>query len=240
MWMDERWRGGGAAAIVFSRRARRGSSGVGTTATAAPISKHASPSWRSTMARKGNRKVSVEVYGLVNQALLGWYDGKEADVYEVTNDNQRTRFGFKGKAKIDKDWEAGFKLEIGIRTANSKRRQPDRPQGRRQPGRCRLRSARDLLVPEGEAPRHAPRRPQHRSDRQDHRDQPHADGILRQVLDVEDTGLGMLLRSAVNGRLTSSGISWRRLIGDSGDQPGEGDAASMWSSTSRRPCTGFS
>jgi hypothetical protein len=41
--------------------------------------------------------------------------------------------------------------------------------------------------------------------------------------DVEDTGLGMLLRSAVNGRLTDSGISWRRLIGDSGDQPGEGE-----------------
>ena len=33
----------------------------------------------------------------------------------------------------------------------------------------------------------------------------------------------MLLRSAVNGRLTSSGISWRRLLGDSGDQPGEGE-----------------
>jgi len=41
--------------------------------------------------------------------------------------------------------------------------------------------------------------------------------------DVEDTGLGMLLRSAVNGRLTGSGISWRRLLGDSGDQPGEGE-----------------
>ena len=74
------------------------------------------------MARKGNRKVSVEVYGLVNQALLGWYDGKEADVYEVTNDNQRTRFGFKGKAKIDKDWEAGFKLRSA-----SARRTPSEP-----------------------------------------------------------------------------------------------------------------
>jgi hypothetical protein len=73
------------------------------------------------VARKGNRKVSLEIYGLVNQALLGWYDGKEADVYEVTNDNQRTRIGFKGKAKFEKDWEAGYKFEVGIRTANSKR-----------------------------------------------------------------------------------------------------------------------
>jgi hypothetical protein len=40
---------------------------------------------------------------------------------------------------------------------------------------------------------------------------------------VEDTGLGMLLRSARNGELTYSGISWRRLIGDAGDQPGEGE-----------------
>ena len=66
--------------------------------------------------RKGNRKVSLEISGLVNQALLGWYDGKDADVYEVTNDNERTRFKFKGKAKIDKEWEAGYLFEIGIRT----------------------------------------------------------------------------------------------------------------------------
>ncbi len=38
----------------------------------------------------------------MNQTLLGWYDGKEADVYEVTNDNRRTRIGFKGKANGDK------------------------------------------------------------------------------------------------------------------------------------------
>ncbi len=56
--------------------------------------------------------------------------------------------------------------------------------------------------------------------------------------DIEDTGLGLLLRSSRNGRLTTSavnpantatssagegGITWRRLIGDGGDQPGEGE-----------------
>ena len=48
--------------------------------------------------------------------------------------------------------------------------------------------------------------------------------------DVEDTGLGMLLRST-NGGLTANGVNangqtgltWRRLIGDGGDQPGEGE-----------------
>ena len=38
-----------------------------------------------------------------------------------TNDNSRTRVGFRGKAKINGDLEAGYRLEIGVRTQNSKR-----------------------------------------------------------------------------------------------------------------------
>ena len=75
----------------------------------------------STTARKGNRKVSLEVSGQVNEAVLWWDDGVESNAYLVTNDNSRTRFRFKGKAKIDKEWEAGYQIEVGIRTANSKR-----------------------------------------------------------------------------------------------------------------------
>ncbi|HWK37795.1 MAG TPA: hypothetical protein VNR88_02675, partial [Hyphomicrobium sp.] len=37
----------------------------------------------------------------------------------------------------------------------------------------------------------------------------------------ENAGLGMFLRSANNGRLTSSLLNWRRIIGAGGDQPGE-------------------
>jgi predicted porin len=41
------------------------------------------------------------------------------DVYQVTNDVSRTRFGFRGSAKIDSDLSAGYRIEIGVRTANS-------------------------------------------------------------------------------------------------------------------------
>jgi predicted porin len=73
----------------------------------------------ATTARKGNRKVSLTVYGQVNEMVLFWDDGAMSDVYQVTNDESRTRFGFRGSAKIDSDWSAGYRIEIGVRTANS-------------------------------------------------------------------------------------------------------------------------
>jgi predicted porin len=73
----------------------------------------------ATTARKGNLKVSLTVYGQVNEMVLFWDDGALNDVYQVTNDVSRTRFGFRGSAKIDSDWSAGYLIEIGIRTANS-------------------------------------------------------------------------------------------------------------------------
>src|ERR1044072_978534 len=83
----------------------------------------------ATTARKGNRKVSLEVSGHVNEAVIWWDDGFESNAYVVTNDNSRSRFRFKGKAKIDKDWEAGYLIEIGIRSANSKRFTQDNDEG---------------------------------------------------------------------------------------------------------------
>ncbi|HXF53849.1 MAG TPA: hypothetical protein VNK52_06970, partial [Hyphomicrobiaceae bacterium] len=50
----------------------------------------------ATTARKGNRKVSLTVYGHVNEMVLFWDDGEMDDVYQVTNDVSRTRFGFRG------------------------------------------------------------------------------------------------------------------------------------------------
>ncbi len=68
----------------------------------------------ATTARKGNRKVSLQLYGWVNEAVTWWDDGfSEKNVYVGTNTLEQTRFGFKGKAKIDADWEAGYKIEIG-------------------------------------------------------------------------------------------------------------------------------
>src|ERR1044071_1261538 len=71
----------------------------------------------ATTARKGNRKVSLTVSGWVNEQIQWWDDGQEQNVYQGTNESDQTRFRFAGKAKIDKDWSAGYIIEIGIRGA---------------------------------------------------------------------------------------------------------------------------
>jgi hypothetical protein len=73
----------------------------------------------ATAARKGNRRVSLTVYGQVNEGILWWDDGEETNAYVVTNENSRTRFGFRGDATISPEWKAGYLLEIGVRIANS-------------------------------------------------------------------------------------------------------------------------
>ena len=73
----------------------------------------------ATTARKGNRKVSLTIYGQVNHALMAWDNGRDSDAYIVDNDNSSSRFGFKGKAKINSDWSAGYKIEIEVESASS-------------------------------------------------------------------------------------------------------------------------
>jgi hypothetical protein len=178
----------------------------------------------ATAARKGNRKVSLEISGHINEGILSWYDGAILDAYVVTNDNSRTRIRFKGKAKIDKEWELGYLIEIGIRGANSKRvNQLDVWGGLGDPSdvgpdiRDAVWFAKSERLGTGWLGN----------------SNAATDRITEMNLtqtfyfakysDVEDSGLGMILRSAVNGELTTSGLTWRRLIGDSGDQPGEGE-----------------
>jgi len=180
----------------------------------------------ATTARKGNRKVSLEVSGHVNEAILFWDDGGESNAYIVTNDNARTRFRFKGKAEINSDLEAGYRLEIGVRSANSKRVTQDNDEGNDTAAdvgfdlRDSFWYLKSQLLGQVSVGRQATA----------------TDGITEMNLtqtadfakhaDVEDTGLGFLLRSR-NGGLTSgtgaTGLTWRRLIGDGGDQPGEGE-----------------
>src|SRR6056297_1991983 len=69
----------------------------------------------ATTARKGNRRTSLEVSGHVNEAILFWDDGHEQNVYIGTPVNSRSRFRFKGSARIDADWSAGFLMEFGVR-----------------------------------------------------------------------------------------------------------------------------
>lgn len=67
----------------------------------------------ATTARKGNRKVSLTIYGEVNQAII-WADaGGSTDWVAGNNNNSTSRFGFRGEAKAGA-LTAGYLLEIGV------------------------------------------------------------------------------------------------------------------------------
>lgn len=83
----------------------------------------------ATTARKGNRKVKLEVSGFVNEALFAWDDGKETNAYVVTNETAQDRVRFKGDAKITDTWSAGYLLELGIRGARQDRVNQDNAAG---------------------------------------------------------------------------------------------------------------
>lgn len=69
----------------------------------------------ATAARKGNRKVSLTVYGQVNAAIL-WNDiGYGVEDKVITQSGTSTsRFGFKGEAKIGAGAKAGYVIEVGV------------------------------------------------------------------------------------------------------------------------------
>jgi predicted porin len=73
----------------------------------------------ATTARKGNRKVSLTISGWVNEAVFWWDDGTEKNVYVGTNLIEQSRVRFLGEAKIDKDWTAGYILELGVQGSPS-------------------------------------------------------------------------------------------------------------------------
>jgi hypothetical protein len=66
----------------------------------------------ATTARKGNRKVSLNISGQVNTALMFFDTEKRSDVYVVDNQNSNTRFRFTGDAKISPTLSAGFLIEV--------------------------------------------------------------------------------------------------------------------------------
>jgi len=73
----------------------------------------------ATTVRKGNKKVSVTLYGKMNRAMLFWDDGAEQNAYSVDNSYESSRFGLKGSAKITGDWSAGYQIEAETRAASS-------------------------------------------------------------------------------------------------------------------------
>ena len=67
----------------------------------------------ATTARKGNRKMSVTVYGQVNRAIMYWNDGRRQNTFiGLDNHNSASRFGFMGNAKISPTWSAGYSILI--------------------------------------------------------------------------------------------------------------------------------
>jgi predicted porin len=182
----------------------------------------------ATTARKGNRKVKLEVSGHVNEAVLYWDDSFEDNVYVVTNDAARTRFRFKGDAKISDGFKAGYLLEVGVRSANSKRFTQDDPTGEtgfdvrhsvwyldsKTFGRVWV----GLTGGAGEGVTEI---------------NVAGTGDVAKFSDAEDMGGGLSLRRA-NGTYSSGltvvgggDITIRRLIRDSGNQAGEGRRYNM-------------
>jgi predicted porin len=73
----------------------------------------------ATTARKGNRVVSLQIYGQVNKALLFFDNDFDSDAYIVDNDASGSRIGFKGSAAMKPGWTAGFNIELDIQDAAS-------------------------------------------------------------------------------------------------------------------------
>jgi hypothetical protein len=71
----------------------------------------------ATTARKGNRKVSLEVYGQVNAGLLAIDadDFSDQRITQFGSDTDGTFVGFRGAAKINGDLSAGYVLEVDFR-----------------------------------------------------------------------------------------------------------------------------
>jgi Ca-activated chloride channel homolog len=83
----------------------------------------------ATTARKGNRVVSLQIYGQVNKALLIWDDGVDSDAYVSDNQLASSRVGLKGKAAISSGATTGFNAEFELSDASSSNDAPSSKQG---------------------------------------------------------------------------------------------------------------
>lgn len=72
-----------------------------------------------TSVRKGNRKVSLELSGQVNKALVAWNDGKTSDAFIEDNNLSSTRLRLKGTGQMAPGWKAGFYMEYEFRDSSS-------------------------------------------------------------------------------------------------------------------------
>jgi predicted porin len=173
----------------------------------------------ATTAHKGNRKVKLTVYGKVNQAVMFWDDGVEQNAYVVTNDASRSRFGFKGGAKINDDLSANFQLEIGVRSANSKRDNQFDPAGETgfdiRHAWWNIKSKKYGKIQVGHTPTAAQEITEINLA---------GTSDVGKFADVEDSGGGFFLVAKGSSAFAGTGATqWRRLIARTGSAPGEGD-----------------
>jgi predicted porin len=147
-----------------------------------------------------------------------WDDGNEENAYVVTNDASRTRIGFKGGAKINGDWSANFKIELGIRSANSKRNNQFDSFGEDETGFdvrhswWNLKSKTYGTFQVG----HTPTASQEITES----NLAGTSDVLKYA-DIEDHGGGFFL--VAEGAAAVADEQWRRLIARTGAAPGEGD-----------------
>jgi hypothetical protein len=73
----------------------------------------------ATTARKGTRRMGLQIYGQVSEVIMFWDDGAETNTYVNENNAAKNRFGAQGTAKINSDWSAGFKMEWQVRAYRS-------------------------------------------------------------------------------------------------------------------------
>jgi predicted porin len=66
----------------------------------------------ATAARKGNRKVSLTIYGQVNTGLMYFDNGSDSNLFVIDNQVSNSRFGLRGEAKINPSMSAGFLIEV--------------------------------------------------------------------------------------------------------------------------------
>lgn len=72
-----------------------------------------------TTARRGNKAMSLKVFGQVNQMIMAWDDGDDQNTYIVDNITSPTRFGLKGEGRIARGWTAGYHIEVQMDRARS-------------------------------------------------------------------------------------------------------------------------
>src|SRR5262245_44153967 len=66
----------------------------------------------ATTVQKGNRKVTVTLYGRENRIVNFWDDGGESNTYVLNSSYSPSRWGFRGETKMGGAWTAGYNLEL--------------------------------------------------------------------------------------------------------------------------------